>query len=128
MSSGGIPDDVRRFVDDYVDSVELLEVLLFVRANALRDWSAGEVAAELRLAEDSAAVRLSTMAAAGLLEESGSRFRFAPKSSQLERAAADLARIYPERRFSIIEIIFSKPNDKIRSFADAFRIRRDTDE
>jgi hypothetical protein len=47
---------------------------------------------------------------------------------QLDRTASDLARLYPERRFTIIEIIFSKPNDKIRSFADAFRIRRDPDE
>jgi hypothetical protein len=125
LSSGGIPDDVRRFVVDYIDSVELLEVFLFLRANAGRDWSAGEVAAELRIAEESAAGRMVTLVGAALVGDEGGRFRYGPKSAALDRTAIELARIYPERRFTIIEIIFSKPNEKIRSFSDAFRIRRD---
>ena len=43
----------------------------------------------------------------------------------LHRAVAGLAREYAARRVTVIGLIFSKPVDKIRSFADAFRLRRD---
>jgi hypothetical protein len=53
-------------------------------------------------------------------------FHYAPASgSPLDAAVAQLARDYAERRVTIITLIFSKPVDKLRSFADAFRLRKD---
>lgn len=107
-------------------SVEQLEILLLLRAHRGRDWSAEEIAKELRIAALSAANRLLDLAGRGLLvEASPGRFRYEPNDQALGAAVEGLAKVYPERRVSVIEIIFSKPNDVIRTFADAFKLRRD---
>jgi hypothetical protein len=38
-----------------------------------------------------------------------------------------LAQEYAQRRFSVIELVFSRP-DAARSFADAFRLREEDEE
>ncbi|UJR81700.1 ArsR family transcriptional regulator [Sandaracinus amylolyticus] len=125
-SQSGIPDDVFRFLVEHIVSVEQLEILLLLRAQAGRDWNAEEVAKELRVAAISAGNRLTDLAARGLLSEvSPGRFRYAPGDPAMQAAVEGLAKVYPERRVSVIEIIFSKPNDVIRTFADAFKLRRD---
>jgi hypothetical protein len=43
----------------------------------------------------------------------------------MDRAIAGLAQAYTDRRVSVITLIFSKPVDKLRSFTDAFKLRRD---
>ena len=125
LSQTSIPDDVTRLVVEHIDSLEQLEVLLLLHASPERDWTAEDVAREMRSSGQSAGKRLASLASAGILSQAGTRFRYAPKSDELDRAVASLARVYPERRFGIIELIFSKPSDTIRTFADAFRIRRD---
>ena len=123
-----LPKDVAQFVIEYVDSIEQLEVLLLVHATAPKEWDGPTVARELRIDAGSAARRLASMAARGLLvasDPAAGRYRFEPRSAELKRGVELLAETYEERRVSIITLIFSKPNDTIRSFADAFRIRKD---
>ncbi|WP_236515234.1 hypothetical protein [Sandaracinus amylolyticus] len=105
--------------------MEQLEILLLLRSWRDRDWSPDEVAKELRTATISAGHRLVDLAARGLLTADQNRYRFAPNGDALEVAIADLARVYRERPVTVIEIIFSKPSDVIRTFADAFKLRRD---
>jgi hypothetical protein len=40
----------------------------------------------------------------------------------------EVAAAYPRFRVSIINLIFSKPIDKIRTFADAFRLTKEEKE
>ena len=44
---------------------------------------------------------------------------------ELDQAVVRLAKDYAERRVTVITLIFSKPVDKLRTFADAFRLRKD---
>ena len=123
-----IPKDVAQFITEYIDSLEQLEVLLLMRASAPTEWDGAAVARELRIDPGSASGRLASLAARGLLvatDEAGGRYRFDPRSSELNRVVGRLADTYKERRVSVITLIFSKPSDTIRSFADAFRIRKD---
>ena len=127
MSTGGIPDDVARFITDYIDSVEQLEVLLLLRASGSKEWTAESIARELRINPESVATRLATMHAQGLLalvDEEGGVYRYEPASSNTDRVVRGLADTYSQRRVSVITLIFSKPSDSIRTFADAFRIRK----
>lgn len=128
MSTSGFPKHVERFVIDYIDSVELLEVLLLLQRTAPSDWDAESLARELRIAPASAGVRLETLRSQKLLESivgSPPSFRYAPASGDLDRSVRDLAETYAARRVSVITLIFSKPDDAIRSFADAFRLRKE---
>jgi hypothetical protein len=51
--------------------------------------------------------------------------RFQPRSYQQEGHARTLARAYDENPVTLVQLIYALRDDKIRSFADAFRIRKD---
>jgi hypothetical protein len=130
LRASDLPEEVRRFIADHIDSVEQLEILLLLYQHPERTWDAESVARELRVAAGSAGERLEDMAHAGLLarkDGNPAEYRFAPESAELGDAVRGLSTAYSERRVTVINLIFSKPVDKIRTFADAFRIRRDDD-
>lgn len=124
-----MPAAVRELIQQHIDSVEQLEVLLLLHDQPDRDWSAAEVSGELRTNERSTATRLADLTARGLVAEGATRelYRYAPRTHDLNAAVGGLAREYAVRRVSVITLIFAKPLDRIRSFADAFRFRRDSD-
>jgi hypothetical protein len=128
MSGSVIPDEVQRFIAANVHSVEQLEVLLLLHRDATRAWSADEVARELRIDAGSAEGRLADLCMRRLLVETSApalAYRFEPATQALGRVVSSLATLYAERRVSVITLIFAKPTDTIRSFADAFRVRKD---
>ena len=119
---------MRALILERIDSVVQLELLLLLQANSGKTWSAAEVAQELRIEPSWANGQLGELAARGLLAPAPDRaeaFAYGPTSAALAAAVAQLAKDYAERRVTIITLIFSKPVDKIRSFADAFRLRKD---
>ena len=121
---------MRRLIADYIDSVEQLEILLLLYQHPERSWSAESVARELRVSPMSAGDRLKDMTRAAILARvpgAEGEYRYAPER-QMGEAVAGLAAAYSERRVTVINLIFSKPVDKIRTFADAFRLRRDDDD
>ena len=128
MTDPNLPPRVQRFVKQHIDSIEKLEVLLLLRANPGRPWTAAAVAGELRIMETSAQGRLDDLTARGLLAHEGGTppsYRYAPISGEDAQAVTELASTYAQRRVSVITFIFSQPQDRLRSFADAFRIRKD---
>lgn len=131
MRAGDLPEAVRRLIADHIDSVEQLEILLLLHQHPERSWTAESVARELRVSPLSAGDRLKDMGRASILSKvqgTEGEYRYAPESQQLAEAVAGLATAYAERRVTVINLIFSKPVDKIRTFADAFRLRRDDDD
>jgi DNA-binding IclR family transcriptional regulator len=108
-----------------------LEVLLLLAGSPGKVWTAPDLAQQLRI--DAAWVdgQLRTMTAGGLVavsEQSGpapAQYRFEPRTPELAHAVDELAHAYADRRVTVIGLIFAKPTDKLRSFADAFRIRKD---
>ena len=114
-----------------------LELLLLLAARADRASAPADLAAELRIDAGWVEGQLLDMAAKGLLESPDSadrsappptttpQFRYRPRTPELARTVADLAQAYADRRVTVIGLIFSKPVDKLRSFADAFRLRKD---
>lgn len=131
MSDAVIPPRVQRFISTHIDSIEKLEVLLLMRARADREWNPRDVSMELRITEASAMARLQDLTARRLLVEHAgppATYRYRPTSSEDEQAVAELQETYNTRRVSVISFIFSKPLDKVRGFADAFRLKRDKDD
>lgn len=121
---------MRRLIADHIDSVEQLEILLLLYQHPERSWSAESVARELRISPMSAGDRLKDMTRSSILSKvpgTEGEYRYTP-DPQMGEAVAGLAAAYSERRVTVINLIFSKPVDKIRTFADAFRLRRDDDD
>lgn len=123
-----IPENVRRFIVDHIDSVEALEILLLLAAGTIPEYTAKEVGQMLRTSLESAAAHLRKLHRAKLLlavENEGSpKYRFDPAGREAG-VVGDLEKVYKTRRVSVISFIYSNPTDPLRAFSDAFRLRKD---
>jgi hypothetical protein len=123
-SSGDIPAPVRSFLRTHVDSVGLLEVLLFLHAHPSRAWTPAELNAELRSNLSSIAFRLARLRTLGLASQSAppeSAYRYAPSSPSLAATVDALAATYRQYRLRIIDLLLSKL-DQLKNFSDSFRL------
>lgn len=108
-----------------------LEVLLLLAAaaEAGKVWTAKDLAQQLRIDEAWVDGQLRAMGTRGLVRVTdggpAAEFLYEPRTPELRDTVAELALAYADRRVTVIGLIFSKPVDKLRSFADAFRIRKD---
>jgi DNA-binding Lrp family transcriptional regulator len=130
LHTSDFPEEVRQFIAHHIDSVEQLEILLLLHRQPRRTWNSEALARELRIAPESARERLEDMVHDGLLLRQGvspEEYRYGPESMKLDDAVRGLAAEYARRRVTVISLIYSKPIDRIRIFADAFRIRQDDD-
>jgi hypothetical protein len=128
LGEDGITPRVKQFITEHIDSVMQLEILLLLAGQPGKVWTAAELAQLLRI--DAAWVdgQLRSMGGRGVIgvaEGSPPEFRYEARSAELAATVTELARAYADRRVTVIGLIFSKPIDKIRSFADAFRLRKD---
>ena len=125
MSTGGASDAVLSFVDRHIESVEHLEILLLLAAQE-RAWSAPEIFQKIQSSQASVDQRLESLVAAGLLaKDASAQFRYSPKDDETRKLVKDLADAYKSRPVKIIEAIYSRKTDAVRSFADAFKFRKD---
>lgn len=128
LDDPGISQAVRALIVERIDSVVQLELLLLLQASPERAWTAAEVAQELRIEPSWATGQLGELAARGLLApapDAPGAYRYAPHPPELDATVVQLSKDYAERRVTVITLIFSKPVDKLRTFADAFRLRKD---
>jgi hypothetical protein len=122
-----LTDPIRRFIADSINSVAQLEVLLLLKQDPQRAWNAEEVARSLYTGETLIAAHLADWAARELvapLPDQPGFYRYAPSSTALAELVDHLAEAYKVRRVSVITEIYSQPVDKVRTFADAFRLRK----
>jgi hypothetical protein len=122
------PADVRQFIIAHVDSVAQLEVLLLLRENAQREWLVSEISDALRTSPKMVAEQAAGLEGLGVIaahESSDGRFHYSPSTAELREIVDRLALVYEQRRVAVITMIYSKPVDKVQTFADAFRLRQE---
>ena len=123
-----LPANVRALIASHINSVVQLELLLLLHAEPGRERTAADISKELRIDATWVMAQLRELSAAGLLsatEGPSPAFRYWASRPDLHDAVEGLAEAYATRRVTVISMIFSKPVDPIRSFTDAFKLRRD---
>ncbi|HEX4797137.1 MAG TPA: hypothetical protein VH370_25315 [Humisphaera sp.] len=128
MQDADNPERVKTFIADHIDSVVQLEILLLLQRNPSRDFAAQEIARELRIEPSWVVSRLADLSARGILVACGDQnafVRFQPRSDELRTSIEELAGMYLSHRVRITSLIFAKPPEALKSFADAFRLRKD---
>ena len=117
-----------RFLQTTVPSVDAAEVLLLLHRDPARGWSVGEIVAALRpapLTDTDVARYLEGFLTRGLIAHGpDKRVQYRPAGDELARYVATLAQAYSERPVTLIRVIYALRDSKIRSFADAFKLRR----
>lgn len=125
--SRAVPADIRKFVSQYLTSVEHLETFILLHRAPTKYWSASEIAAELQI-EDAAAERvLEQLASKNLLDIKISNdvlYRFNPVAASVDEAAARVAEFYLRQRIVVTNLVMSAPGP-MQAFADAFRLKKD---
>lgn len=115
-----------RFIRDSIRSVWELELLLLMRRTPERSWDAGMLERELRSSRMLTAAALLSLTRAGLVaEDPPGHYRYRPASPQLDLVADELEQAYAQTPAAVMQAIWSAPNSKIQTFADAFRLKKD---
>jgi hypothetical protein len=125
-----LPDDVRRFVIEHINSVEQLEVLLLLWAHADQDWTAEAVSQKLYTPPAAAEMRLDDLQQRGFVKAGSlpeKSYRYRPTHGDSHGLITALAELYRDRRVTIISLIYSKPHQQVQAFADAFKLRKPSD-
>lgn len=112
----------------HLHSVGELDLLMLLRSDRERGWAPDDVCETLRCPPSWASMQLEALRGAGLVDEVGGRWRFAPADAELEQATDALAEAYATRKADVVRLVFAAPNRDLEEFADAFRLRRDDGE
>jgi hypothetical protein len=116
-------EEVFAYVQGAIPSVWALEVLQFMHRRRERSWRAAEIVKELRSSPSAVEHALSALHMAGLVAAEESVFRFQPASDTVAQLAARTLELYAVRPSWVIRAIMTAPNDKLRIFANSFRLK-----
>jgi hypothetical protein len=129
MEDADFSDEFCEFVQANVPSVDAAELLLLLFRDPQVAWQAKQalerLPAGVRVSEADAAKHLQSFHTSGLAAAGANQsFQFRPGSEALDAHVRTLAKAYEERPVTLIRIIYALRDRKIRSFADAFRLKR----
>lgn len=118
---------LRDFLQQRLASIDQIQVVLLLRKDRTRSWTALEVAKELGTAPESAAMRLFLLASGGLLAfEAASipRYRYGTVDAETDALLEELAQLVAADPQAVLSAVDSRPSDPLQSFADAFRLKK----
>ena len=127
MPQQKVPAEIREFVARHLKTVEHLEVFMLLQRTASRSWSPSDIAAELRIPEDTAATVLEQLASDNFLDIkilNDILYRFNPATPALEAVAKRSAEFYVRARIAMMNLVTTRGLGPIQDFADAFRLKK----
>lgn len=125
MPASSLPLDVKNFLNDVIESVTHLEVLLILYLNPDKQFTADSISKELRTNIRSAEVQLQHLSDKGLLQKADKHYTYKPLTEELNQNVKHTYEVYKEKPVAVIAGIFEKPQDKLKNFSDAFKLKKD---
>jgi len=120
-------NDLPRFIAASFPSVWALELLLALKREA-GPVSREELVATLRASELVVAKALDALVAAGLVSIEGEGARYLPVNRQVEDSVDHVEQLYRSRPNAVRRIIVASGSSSAAAFADAFKLRRGSDD
>jgi hypothetical protein len=121
-----IPDAVAVWLRRAIGSFWTLETLLTLHRDTERAWTEAELVRETRSSAAAIAGALARLRAQQVAADGGDgRWRFAPATAEIEACVAAVAEAYATEPVALVRIVLTAPDEKLRNFADAFRLRKD---
>ena len=122
------PDALRAFIREHIADVDAAELLLQLAREPGREY---DVRALLGALQPTAISEATARRHLGLFQERGlvdspqeARYRYSPASSDVDACVQALMRVYNARPVTMVRMIYALRDEKIRSFADAFMIKK----
>ena len=130
MANGEISNEVKNFIEAYIDSVEQINVLRLLIAHDNRVFSIQEIVHELRSTESAILRRINDLQNRKVLmpstSESSKQIKFSPTSDEVRVLINLLVRSFAEMPGKVIEFIYTLPPLTVREFSKAFQFRKES--
>ena len=127
MEDPDFPEALRAFIREHIPDVDAAELLLKLAREPDRAYDLALLLGELRptaISEAIARRHLTHFEERGLVEAQAGYYRYRPSSPDADRCVQALMRVYNARPVTMVRVIYALRDEKIRSFADAFRIKK----
>lgn len=114
------------FINAYVESIDLLRVLLLLAREPNRDWRVHEVAAATILSTEKVLAQLQRLNANGMITVAGDppeTYRYAPRAVEFDEMVQELIYLDDRRPVTLIRLVYARKSSSAQAFADAFRLR-----
>ncbi len=119
-----IPKHVSEFLRAAIPSTWALDTLRLLKKSPHRVWTSAALNAELRGSLPMIEDILAGFRRWGLVLDAEGGCRYATENS-LDATVDELVRLYAERPVSVIAEIARSPHEKLQTFVDAFRVKKD---
>jgi hypothetical protein len=120
-----LPEELRQFVLDNIDSIAEMEALVMLWRDPAVAWSIEQVVTRLYISPADAERTLERLAARGLALRGAGGYRAAAQPEAKAASVQRLVQLYDTHLIAITNLIHSKPSaSRIQQFADAFKLRK----
>ncbi len=119
-----IPNHIADFLRTGIPSTWALDALRLLKSAPDRSWTPAMLSAELRGTLKMVEEILPGLKRWSLVSEHDGSWRYAADNA-LDGTVAELMQIYAERPVTVIAEIALSPNEKLHTFIDAFRVKKD---
>lgn len=120
-----IPEHLAAFLRAAVKSVWALDLLVLIKNEPHRAWTVAALNDRLRASTSLVEEILATFTRQGLMVSEPNGTYHYQTQGETDALASELTRLYAARPLAVIKEIVSAPNEKIHSFVDAFRLKKD---
>jgi hypothetical protein len=117
-------EQILAFLRANIRSLWTLELLLLLARERGKAWLPSDLVREMRSSAVAVDEALRNLQRVGLVAaDTDNRYRYAPASPELDELASGIAHAYATRPTAVVKAIVTAPDDKLRIFADAFRLK-----
>lgn len=117
-------NDALEFVRTSIGSVWALELLVLLRREPVRSWPLDLMIHESRSSVVAVSHAIQMLENAGLVVQTAPReYRYRPTTPTLDAIGDLVQKIYSNKPSAVISAIFDLPNDQLRTFAQAFKLK-----
>ena len=127
MAKSPVPEGVRGFIAEHIDSVAELEALLLMRRDPEVGWNRAVLAERLYIGEEQAGEAAAKLHSLNLASATGSEpvtYHYRPSTPELDEAVGRVAEAYSKYLIPVTTLIHEKPQSRVQQFADAFKLKR----
>jgi hypothetical protein len=131
MNAPQLSESARRVLRDDIGSLERLDVLLLMQHDAERWWTAAALARELRIAPMQVEASLHALGRGNLLEVRVAEdvlYRYDPGAPALRQVIEEIVEFHYANRTAVAAILSAAHASGAELFAEAFRLRKDSDD
>jgi hypothetical protein len=118
--TGDLPAHVVELIREHIHSIEALEVVLLLRRDAPRSWTAPRLADELKASQNAIGATMPHLLESQIVGQEGSdaRMRYVyVAQGKLAQSVADLDQLYATDRFEVLQAIASNAISRVRKNA-----------